>query len=334
MRLQNCVLDVDKIITRPLVIERAESDWVRAHDEGLIPDALFRFYCIANYFSFRQAPLYLRDDRNILFTYLGSVTRGILDAMEEAHDLLGKIREYHERSYTPAKRQRGEEWDPKAHTKEIHSFKYLIMNLSGALDMFSEVVALFLTGEIEGLTVGRASFTTITRFVGNPLPARTGVVSPKRHYGEILYAGLRPLVISPNPEREWLDLFYLYRNKMAHLGNFMFRRMSFHDRDVNFYSFLPNQWPLIPEEEIQPGTTPPDANRRIREYCERCLVHQDVIEYSRLLVRRITDLLERGFNVLCGTYEAFRELPLNQDALDALGTASQSYAFLYFEEPS
>ncbi len=331
MRLQNCVLEVDKIKTHPLVIKRAESDWVRAHEQGLIPEALFRFYCAANYFSFGQSPSYFRDDQNILFTYLGSVTRGILDAMEEAHDLLDKIREYHERSYTPVRRQRGEEWDPKAHTKEIHSFKYLIMNLSGALDMFAEVVALFLASEIEGLTVGRASFTTIKMFVGDPLPAGTGIVLPKRHYVEMLYAELRPLVISPNPEREWLDLFYLYRNKMAHLGPFMFRQMFFHDRELNFYSFLPNQWPLIPEEQIRPATTPPDANGGVREYCERCLVHQDVIEYSRLLVRRITGLLERGFNVLCGTYEAFRELPQNQDALDALGTASRSYAFQYFE---
>lgn len=79
--------------------------------------------------------------------------------------------------------------------------------------------------------------------------------------------------------------------------------------------------------------TYPLFGRGVREYAERCFVHQDVIEYSRLLVRRITDLLGRGFNVLCGTYEAFRELPLNQDALDALGTASQSYAFRYFEGP-
>ncbi len=331
MRLQNCGLEIDHFRRGPLVIERAEGDWVQARDQGLIPEALFRFYCTANYFSFGQSPPYFRDGRNILFPYLGSVTRGVRVAMEEAHDLLEDLCRYHDRSYTPIKAQRGEDWDPRANTKEVHSFKYLIMNLSGALDMFAEVVALFFPGEIQDLSAGSASFTNIKRFLERPLPPATGIVSPRRHNIEGLYAALRPFVECGGPERQWFDLFYLYRNKMAHLGNFMFLQMSLQGlEEENFYTFLPNRWPLIPEEHIRPGTRGPRASGEMREYLERSLVHQDVIQYSGSLIQRIADLLERGFQVLCEAYEAFRELPLNQETLAALDAASRSYAFRHF----
>ena len=67
MRLQECDLDSIAVQTNPLVINRPESIWETAHQSAIIPEALYRFYCAANYFSYGQAPGFLSDTSGILF---------------------------------------------------------------------------------------------------------------------------------------------------------------------------------------------------------------------------------------------------------------------------
>lgn len=333
MKLHDCVLEITKVISHPLVIERPEDDWVAARDRGIIPKALFRFYCCADYFSLSCAPRFLTDDDRILFSFLAGLTRGIRDSFDEAADLLGRIHAHQDHEYSPLKKLQGQDWDAKASIQKLRCFKYLIVNLSGALDQFAEIVSLFFYGDIEGLTVGRASFKTLNGLLQRPLPKATDIVSPQEHHFSRLHSVLSKEVVGHGAEVSWLKLFYLYRNKLAHLGSFMFPQISFHDRSGNFYAFIPNQWPCILEQHMKPaGTQAGESSHSVQQFAEKFLVHQDIVEYSEGLVKRVRHLLDQGFGLLCDTYKEFRDFDPHPKVLKSLQKKSKSYAFRYFED--
>jgi eukaryotic-like serine/threonine-protein kinase len=69
--------------------------------------------------------------------------------------------------------------------------------------------------------------------------------------GADLWIALRPLVYSEGTDREWLPLMRLLRNKVAHLGQPVFREVGLpHLIEERAYVFVPRQWPYIWERYI------------------------------------------------------------------------------------
>ena len=331
MKLSDCMLDVDWAVAAPLVIDRPEPDWVRVRDSGRLPENIFSFYCRSNYFSFEKAPRFLSDKDRLLFSFLAALTLGIRDALDEAHDLIIEVRKCHDAAYSPTKRAEGKEYDRTSLARQMRSFKYLIVSLSSALDQFAETVALLFTGEVDNLKFGRASFVTLKNFAQKPFHEGSGVVAPKAHFLGNLHAALSKEMTGVGPEEDWLGLFYLYRNKLSHLGGFMFPSIGLHDKTGKFFSFLPNKWPQLHQTKIKVRNASevrdPDE---FRKYAEGSFAHPDITEYSEGLVKRIKKLLNSGFGVLCEAYAAFIDFAPNLEALESLEKESETTQFKNF----
>lgn len=63
MRLENCNLEAQTVVAHPVEHTRPQEPWVSLRDEETIPEALYRFYCTAEYFSYSKAPAFLSDGR-------------------------------------------------------------------------------------------------------------------------------------------------------------------------------------------------------------------------------------------------------------------------------
>lgn len=329
MRLQDCDLDVTAIVTRPLVKTEPEEEWVEARNVGAIPPALYRYYSGAKSFSFRSSPRFLADSEKILFPYVGTLARGILESLCQAEELVKDILDAHEKTYTPLKKAKGKSWDRKAGERALRSFKYLVVELNGALDQFAEIVAIYFYGEILNLCPGRTSFEDLRKFAMCPLNQTSSIVSPRFPLVEKLYSFLALEIVGEGQEKEWYELMLLYRNKLAHLGNAMFVRMSFPKKGGDMFSFLPNRWPLIFEAGV---TTPGERSEgTVGEFALENLVHQDMVEYSRGLVDRVRHVLNGGFDVLCEAHSAFADYEVNRDILSSIKKHTRAYEFRAFK---
>jgi hypothetical protein len=135
------------------------------------------------------------------------------------------------------------------------------------------------------------------------------------------------------PERDWLPLMRMLRNKVAHLGDAVFRYMALHDRDGRFYTFLPRQWPFIPEEHMHAADAAPAAALEpFPELLRRTLMHEDIVSYASGLRRRVTEVISAVLEVLDSAYLQFRGFPLNTAALAELQGSAESYAFEHFRQ--
>jgi hypothetical protein len=256
------MLNVAGVVGAPLVITRPEPDWLAARDSGRLPTNIFSFYEAANFFSIDGAPRFLDDDDKWLFSFLTAPARGIRECLDEAHELVEEIRKSHNQKYTPAKRIKGQQYDRSAAGRQTRDFKYLVVNLASALDQFAEIVSLLFTKEIVRVTCGRASFVDVKKFVISPWIGASGIVSPKKYYLEKLHAKLSSEVLAKGVESGWIDLFYLYRNKLAHLGNLMLDQIELHDKSGEFFTFLPRNWPQPHRGRIKARTSSkPQASR-------------------------------------------------------------------------
>jgi len=336
VRLRDCVLETTHTIAvaRPPILTAPEAEWTAARDAALIPEHLYRFYCVADYFSLNKAPRFLNDPERILFSFLAGLTRGLRDNLEEAHELVDMIRKDQGKGYSPIKEMRGETWDQQADVRQRRSFRYLIVSLSSAVDQFAEIVSIFFHGEVENLTVGRASFTKLVEVVRKPFNL-TGIVSPKQARFEELHAILAEETVGTAEEEHWFEVFQLYRNKLAHLGFLMFPIIVFNDKKGEFFSFTPNRWPLFLESHMHIRQAGDKKNPdKLRKFAEECFVHDDIVEYAAGLLLRVQCLLDRGFRVLCATYADFRDFDFNASALRSLKDKKQTYNFRAFRHSS
>ena len=161
---------------------------------------------------------------------------------------------------------------------------------------------------------------------------RGGIVSPRRPLVEKLHTVLASEIIREGPDRDWLELLYLYRNKLAHLGDPSFFTFEFCDKHGDFFSFLPNHWPFIFQQHLKPGGSPEAQNiGTIKEFAEKSLIHQDLVEYSGRVVERTKRILQSAFTVLCEAYETLRDLEPQTEALGSLRAKSESYQFRYLD---
>ena len=329
MKLKDCILDIDRVVMRPPMINSPDPDWIQAHDDKIIPENVYRFYCLADYFSLDKVPKFLNDQNRLLFSFLHYLLLGILHSFEEAYELVVTIRDVQGKGYSPAKRIKGETWDPDADKRQSRSLRYLIVTLTSTLDQFAEVVSIFFHGDIPDLTVGRSSFTVLRDFARSPfIPAAT-IVTPKEHRFEELHAVLVEELEVKGTEVQWFELLNLYRNKLAHLGTPMFPISVLHDDKGQFYSFLPNRWPIFHESSI----SLPHESRKSDDpgkYAKENLIHQDVVEYSERLLDKVYILIDRCFTVLCTTYKEFRDFDLNESALKSLQDKITQYSFKHF----
>ncbi len=331
MRLQDCMLNVAAISTHPLIRTNPEQEWVGARDSGAIPPSLFRLYESAEFLSFGAAPGFLADSERMLFGYFGMLLRGLKDALVEAVQLTNEFEKAQGDSYDPVKRDRGERWDPQASIRARRTFRYLTVTISGCLDNFSELVALFFTGKISGLQLGKAEFVAVEEWLKKPFQSTSSIVSPQDHHLQFLYNALQPTVCAVGPEQDWFSLLRLYRNKSAHMGDHMFTIMCFYDDKGVSYSFMPRQWPYIIEKHLSVGGTQQPDQDRIRNHVGEVLVHQDMISYTQDLLKKIQSLLAVGCQCLQVAYQDFKSFQPNSTALTQLDRNFQKYNFLYFE---
>ena len=330
MKLEDCILEITHGVACPPILDAPEREWTQAREKSVIPEYLYKFYCLADYFSIDKAPRFLNDPDRMLFSFLKGLANGIRESLEEAHELAAAIRSDQGKGYSPFKKRRGERWDHEADTRRRRSFRYIIVSLASAMDQFAEVVSIFFYGDIGGLTVGRQSFAQLRGFARGPFVPEGMVVSPKEAHFQKLHTVLVEELEVEGDEQQWFDLLHLYRNKLAHLGSPMFPIVGFHDRTGEFYSFTPNRWPLFHESEIRPEEEVSEEQDTIRRYAEECYIHQDIVQYSEGVLYRVQRLVDRGFQVLCATYNDFKDFDLNESALRSLKRKRQHYSFRRF----
>lgn len=333
MKLEYCKLDVDLVVTAPMVRTEPEPDWAAARDAGVLPAAGFTLYSRSSFLSFGAAPPFLADEKHLLFSYFAMVLRSIRDALVDADVELRAFLESQARVYDPGKKIRSEVWDPAAPQRARRHFRLLLLSLQAGLDATADLIALFLTGLIPGLRLGRAQFSRIENWLERPLPPDGLIVTPQRDFLERLYRDLSPLVNAVEPERDWLPLMRMLRNKAAHLGDAVFSYMGLHDRDGQFYTFIPRQWPFIPEEHVrQVGAGQSGSAEPLCDLLRRTLVHQDIVSYASGLRRKVTKVISVVLEILDSAYMQFRDFPLNAAALAELQGSAEGYAFEHFSD--
>jgi len=171
MQLEKCVLDIDLAVVAPMVRTTPEEEWVKARNSKAIPGSLFKLYEDARYLSFGGGTRFLGDSENVLFSYFGMVLRSLMESLVEADQHLPSFVESQARTYDAGKKIRGESWDPDAHSAALRHFRGLLFSLHSALDSLSDLIALLLTGLIPRLTVGRAQFMRVEKWLEHTLPA-------------------------------------------------------------------------------------------------------------------------------------------------------------------
>lgn len=333
MRLEECRLDVDLVVTASFQRREPEEDWVHARDSQVIPLTLFSLYARANYLSFGSAPPFLSDSENILFSYFSMVLRSLKESLVDAEEQLRLYVEAQGQVYDVGKRVRGEPWDKTADQRAHRHFRYFLLSLQSALDVFADLAALFLPGFIPGLRLGRAQFSRIEAWLAKPVPPSGVILSPQQQFLTKLHDTLRPLIHpqSPSTERDWLPLMRMLRNKAAHFGDPVFRSVGLHDKDGTFYTFVPRVWPCIWERHMKPAdpTSSKDPNF-LPKLLRQILVHQDIITYAQGLCRKVTDVVSAGASVLNEAFDQFKNFSSNQPALAELQGSSEVHDFECF----
>jgi hypothetical protein len=333
MLIDNCNLNPAGISSAPFVHSHAESDWIQARDAGVIPASLFELYIRANYLSFGSAPLFLRDDENVLFSYFSMVVRSIKESLVDANEQLPLFTTQLNLTFDLIKQFKGEPWEPEADKRSSKHFRELLLSLQAALDAFADVVAMLLTGLIPRLTVGRAQFSVIEDWLKVDMPPMGLFINPADHQLMKLHENLRTLVHPAGHDRDWLPLMRMLRNKVAHLGQPVFRRVGLpneiHDK---IYVFAPRQWPFIWERHFKVKGDPTSDPSRIPQMLRETLMHQDMISFAQGLRSRVRDVIAAGVAVLTRAYLDFADFEPNQAALAQLQSNSKSYAFEYFAE--
>jgi hypothetical protein len=327
--LDACDLDVAGVATAPFQRYEPEEDWLNAAKSGTIPRGLYDLYERANFLSFGTAPRFLSDQDNLLFSYFGLSLRSILEALADASEQANLFVTAHQLVYDPLKKLRGEPWDKGAAKREVRHFRDLLIALQTSLDALADVIAIFLPGGIKKLEVGRAQFSTIETWLGQPLVNTKLIITPSEFFLKQLYDALTPLIKAPAPESDWLPLMRMLRNKVAHLGTPLFRQVGLTQiGGDHLFTFIPRQWPYLWEQNIKPAgdavATP------LPQQFRDTLIHQDIVTYAEGLLAKVNAVVAAATLALNDAYAAFRDLPENQAALLQLKGNFEHYRFEHF----
>jgi hypothetical protein len=227
--------------------------------------------------------------------------------------------------------RRGERWEKDADKKARRHFRDLLVALQTAFDSLADVIAIFFPGCIKGLEVGRSQFSKIEAWVKGPLLPASVIVTPSEFYLNKLRDVIKPLVLAPHPETDWLPMMRLLRNKSAHLGQPLFRLVGLPQAgDGRICAFIPREWPYLWESLMTPPGQPPRNPSLLPQLLRDTLMHQDIVTYSRGLLAKVKAVIAAASAVLNETYDQFKDLPQNQSALMQLKNNFEKYDFENF----
>ena len=254
-----------------------------------------------------------------------------MESLSDADAQLGRFLETQKLVHDQGKVARGEPWEKDAAFRARRHFRDMLISLQAALDGFAELVAVFLTGLIPRLSFGRAQFVHIESWLETPFPPLGAIITPYDDPRRKLYDALRQLVHAEGPERDWLPLMRMLRNKIAHLSPATFRSIGLHDKSLRFYEFVPRQWPYLWEKHMKPhGQADPPEPGFLQKLYQETLIHQDIESYARGLRGKVLKVVGAGVSVLSEMYVRFADFGLNQAAMAELQANSRSYSFEYF----
>lgn len=330
MKLEELNLDVAGVVGAPVKITAPQSEWLQARSSGVIPESLFKLYEAAGYLSFGAAPKFLADPDNVLFSYFAMLLRGLRRQLSEGAELLGELKQAHSLLYDPIKKAKGLPWDPTADKRSKRAFRELVVADYSSLDLTADLVALMFTGCIPGLTVGRAQFGMIEDWLRKPAPATGAILSPQDASLADLRGVLTPLVLPNGPERDWLPLVRMLRNKGAHLGDDAFRYFGLFGNDDSLYLFVPREWPYFFEQHMKPAGQ--SSTEPFAEFLLRTLIHEDYISFAEGLNARVRRVIGAASGIFHAAFTKFGGFDLNEAALVQLKNNSRAYKFEYFAD--
>ena len=332
MKLNELNLDVVGVVGAPIKVTAAQPEWIAARNSGVIPESLFKLYEVAGYLSFGAAPKFLADPDNVLFSYFAMLLRGVRQQLADGAELLGELQQAHSLVYDPIKKAKGLPWDPGADRRSKRAFREIVVAAYSSLDMTAELVALMFTGSIPGLTVGRAQFGSIEDWLRKPTQTGGVGLSPQDAALADLRLVLTPLVLPNGPERDWLPLVRMLRNKGDHLGDDVFRYFGLFGPNDGLYLFVPREWPYFFEQHMKPaghGSVEP-----FPRFLLRTLIHEDYVSFAQSLNTKVRRVVGSISEILHAALTSFGGFDLNQAALGQLKGNSRAYSFEYFVDPN
>src|SRR5438552_1729977 len=107
MKLLDCRLDVDLVVTAPLEWDEPEASWVAAREGSAIPESLFALYRSSRYLSLSAIAGVSNKDELLVSAYFVRIMRGLKELLVESRDLAAQLPAELKAVYTPAKRARG-----------------------------------------------------------------------------------------------------------------------------------------------------------------------------------------------------------------------------------
>jgi hypothetical protein len=331
MRLQDCVLDVDLFVGAPFERNQPEERWVSARDSGAIPPDLYELYQLAGFLSFGAGSRFLTDDQNVLFTYFSMILNCLVDGLVDANGELAQFAKDQNLTYDYGKKDRGEYWDPGADLRARRHLRDFLLALDGSLDTLADIIAMFLTGCIGGLRLGRGDFQTIERWVAQPLKAPGLVSTPYDSHLRKLFDALKPLILPGPPEGDWLPLMHMLRNKSIHLGQATLRQMGLHDASGKFYVFLPRKWPFIWEGDFKRHDSAVKPDRvHMPSLLTELLINEDVLSFTDGLHKKAIAVVGAAISEILNMYQAFENFATNTAAIAELNQNSVTFKFKHF----
>jgi hypothetical protein len=335
MLLRDCILDgIDVVQTALLQWSEPEARWVNARDSGAIPQELFGLYQHAGFLSFGSAPPFLNDSRNVLFSYFSMALNCLLGNLVDVREHSTNLVKDNALLYDFGKKIRKEYWDPEADLRFRRNFRDILIALDGCLDTLADLIALMLAGrwKIGRLRLGRGDFVSIENWLGEPLQTNSTINTPYDSHVRNLYDELRPLVICDPPEKDWLGLTHILRNKILHFGQGMLRQVGLHDSKRRFYIFIPRQWPFIYERYLRPKdpSTPHDPDL-MRNLLTAALIHQDVLSFTQGLHLRVSEIVRVVASWTTKIWADFSNFPVSQESLEALESPLAESSFEHFK---
>ncbi len=323
------------VVMPPLDRDEPEEDWYTAKEEGLIPGQVWDLYRSTRYLSAAALAGFETADARVVTVYFSRLIRSVKDCLVDAAELRKQMHAQSALQYDPRKSY-PQEFSRDAARLHRSAFRGLLVNLVGALDVFADVVAVLLPGQIANLRAGGAAFTDVEKWLGKPYVLPPGLITPSQHYAAELHAQLSPeVIVTDGPERDWLPLMRMYRNKSAHLGHQSFGQFGLQNKaDEDFSFFIARSWPFVAEQYATTGlpTAPEDDLVDFSDVLNDWLMHQDLEEYSEGAYRKIRAILGIGFGVLHSAYVQLKELPVAQQTLADLEKNRQAYKFEYFKD--
>lgn len=333
MRLEDCVLEGLSAGINPSAFKGPSESWMESIKNGFVPKNVYNFYSNTDYFAINKVPKYLHDPEKLLYVYIKYCLEGIKSNFEEAFNQKELIFKYEDEKYNPLKEFKREKWDKDASKKQQRCFQYLLLNLSGILDQFSEIVSILFFGIDNNLNPGCTDFIDILKIRIHKEESNCLIIAPKKKLLIDIRETISKDLSSEGEEKGWFDLFKLYRNKLTHIGGTLCV-IACHDTDGKFFTFLQRSWPYFFEQDIDESIYNKHLkNDDFKENVLKIFIHQDIVSYSNSLYEKIFLIIDHSFEKLTMAYQLLQNFEYNQDTFNALNSNScKNIRFISFRE--